>query len=220
MDFSLLSDSDSDSSSEEEEEDMVDLWIAHYYQRRVAHLRKKTRNPRKFYNHRRALYCIRCDYLAEFPSIPLFNGREFETMFRVSKSRFERILQDFAAVSTDFYKHRLPDDKGYTVSFEAKVLLPLKTLAFGVPSHTFRDYFQLSSSQARLCCQKFHTTMISVYLSEYLRLPTAADVKSVLKLHKEKHKVKGMMGSLDCMHCLLRSIASRNRPLGVIDRLV
>ena len=54
MDFSLLSDSDSDSSSEEEEEDMVDLWIARYYQRRVAHLRKKTRNPRKFYNHRRA----------------------------------------------------------------------------------------------------------------------------------------------------------------------
>ena len=121
-------------------------------------------------------------------------------MFRISKSRFERILQDFAAVSTNFYKHRLPDDKGNTVSFEAKVLLPLKTLAFGVPSHTFRDYFQLSSSQARLCCQKFHTTMISVYLSEYLRLPTAADVKSVLKLHEEKHKVKGMMGSLDCMH--------------------
>jgi len=47
MNLSLLSDSDSD-SSEEEEEDMIDIWIARYYQRRVAHFRKKTRNPRKF----------------------------------------------------------------------------------------------------------------------------------------------------------------------------
>ena len=48
MNLSLLSDSDSDSTSEEEE-DMIDIWIARYYQRRVAHLRKKTRNPRNFY---------------------------------------------------------------------------------------------------------------------------------------------------------------------------
>jgi hypothetical protein len=30
------------------------------------------------------------------------------------------------------------------VSFEAQLLLPIKTLAYSVPPHTFMDYFQMS----------------------------------------------------------------------------
>ena len=157
----------------------------------------RNRVIRKFYNHRRALFCIKCDYL---DNVPLFDGKEFDTMFCISRSRFQRIMEDFAAMSNPFYKYRAVDNKGNSASFETKLLFPLKTIAYGVPSHTFRDYFQMSPSLARLFCRLFHCTTIDVYLSEYLRLPTAADVKNVFKLHEHKHNVKVMMGSLYCLH--------------------
>jgi Plant transposon protein len=42
--------------------------------------------------------------------------------------------------------------------------------------------------------------MIELYAREYVRLPTAGDLKSIEKLHSNKHGINGMFGSLDCMH--------------------
>jgi hypothetical protein len=42
--------------------------------------------------------------------------------------------------------------------------------------------------------------MRSGYMKEFLRLPTATDLKSIVKLHKSVHSVDGMIGSLDCTH--------------------
>jgi hypothetical protein len=33
-----------------------------------------------------------------------------------------------------------------------------------------------------------------------LRLPTATDLKNIVKLHKAAHIVEGMIGFLDCTH--------------------
>jgi hypothetical protein len=35
-------------------------------------------------------------------------------------------------------------------------------------------------------------------MKEFLRLPTATDLKNIVKLHKSVHIVDGMIGSLDC----------------------
>jgi hypothetical protein len=43
--------------------------------------------------------------------------------------------------------------------FEARLLLPLKCIAYGVPPHCFRDYFSMSSTLARVCCIKFDVTI-------------------------------------------------------------
>lgn len=67
-------------------------------------------------------------------------------------------------------------------------------------THCFCDYFQMSTTTARNACRKFHSAMTTVYKEEYLRLPTAEDIKSVTKLHQMAHGVEGMLGSLDCMH--------------------
>ena len=131
---------------------------------------------------------------------PLFNDRQFDVMFRISRSRFQRLMEDVAATGKPFYlKTRdLFNRKGSSI--EAKLLLPLKTLAYGVPPHTFRDYFQQSTTLARKCVQVFVDTVFEIYKEEYLRCPTRADLRNILNLHKEVHGVYGMVGSLDCMH--------------------
>jgi hypothetical protein len=37
-------------------------------------------------------------------------------------------------------------------------------------------------------------------MKEFLRLPTATDLKNIVKLHKAVHSVDGIIGSLDCTH--------------------
>ena len=85
-------------------------------------------------------------------------------------------------------------------SLEARLLLPIKTLAFGVPPHTFTDYFQMSKALAAEACKHFDNIISILYLKEYLRQPSSQDLKSINKLHKEVHGIEGMFASLDCMH--------------------
>ena len=132
---------------------------------------------------------------------PLFDGREFDVSFRISRRRFQRLLEDFGNSGIDFYSGN-PDCFGYKgASLEARLLLPLKCMAYGVPPHCFRDYFSMSKTLARDCCKNFHDGLIQLYLEEYLRAPTQADLRGITKLHKSVHRgVDGMLGSLDCMH--------------------
>jgi hypothetical protein len=78
--------------------------------------------------------------------------------------------------------------------------LPLRVLAYGVAVHTFNDYFQMSVSLARECVGRFNVKMVKIFKPEFLRLPTAEDLKEVTSLHRAVHGVDGMLGSLDCMH--------------------
>ena len=74
------------------------------------------------------------------PLRPAFNGMEFDTMFRISKPRFMRMMSDFADIGDPYYVHGANDAFGRDcASFEAKLLLPLKVLAYGVASHTLCD---------------------------------------------------------------------------------
>ncbi|KAG7367865.1 plant transposon protein [Nitzschia inconspicua] len=90
-------------------------------------------------------------------------------------------------------------------SLEAKLLLPIKTLAYGVPPHTFIDYFQMSPEYARECCRQFDIAVKIIYAQEYLRLPTSDDLRSILQLHRHVHQVDGLFGSLDCSHTIWKN---------------
>lgn len=170
--------------------------------------RHRVRGERKLFRHDEALHCIHRDYLGipgdghgDAPTVPLFDGKEFDAMFRISRSRFQRLMEDFGATGDPFYVDQPVDMFGRIgASMEARLMLPLKCLAYGVPPHCFRDYFQMSKTLARTACQKFNRTVTAIYKAEYLRQPTAADVKAVLELHRKKHNMNGMLGSLDCMH--------------------
>lgn len=161
----------------------------------VEEWRHLPRSKRTEYDYTRALQCVQEDYLGP---VPRFDWKEFITMFRVSRERFQVFMEDFA--EDPFYKPSFDAYGRPSASLEVKLLHPLKTLAFGVGHHCFRDYFQLSRTMARQCVLNFCRKIKELYRNEFLRLPTAVDLKSITNLHKAVHGVPGMFGSLDCMH--------------------
>jgi len=162
--------------------------------RKIDH-RKLPRSKRKKFQHDLALVCINRDYLGGNP----LHGADFHLMFRLRRGRFQVLMEDFMASNIHFYKSSVQDGHEKT-SLEARLLLPLKTLAYGVPPHTFIDYFQMSKQYARDCCKAFDHAMKAIYMEEFLRLPTSTDLKKIVKLHRSVHGVDGMIGSLDCTH--------------------
>jgi hypothetical protein len=77
---------------------------------------------------------------------------------------------------------------------------PLKTFAYGVPPKAFIDYFLMSKGLPAMCCDVFALSMKLLYDEEYHRTPDALELKRIAKIHKERHGVNGMFGSLHCMH--------------------
>lgn len=149
------------------------------------------RKKRRKFDHYGALSNILREYLGPEP---LFDDSGFQSMFRVSKTRFQAIMDDIGRGDFPFFKNK----SGAGATMESRLLLPLKTLCFGVPPHTFIDYFQMSRPMARKACEEFDMAINKLYGSEYLRKPTAGDLKSIELLHFHQHKTRGMYGSLDC----------------------
>ena len=90
---------------------------------------------RRVFDHAGALHCINRDYLGPEP---LFID-DFPCYFRVSRSRFEKIMQDVGNSPFPFFKAKCPTGRPLS-SIQARLMLPLKTLAYGVAMHTFCDF--------------------------------------------------------------------------------
>jgi hypothetical protein len=113
---------------------------------KIDHRTQPRCRRRKFRSHE-AYHCIKRDFLGlpDDPQTPL-HGAEFKVFFWISRQRFHVLMEDIMAKKIPFYqvkKNRMPHDQA---SLEAKLLLPLKCLAYGVPSHCFIDYFQMSKT--------------------------------------------------------------------------
>ncbi|KAG7336608.1 plant transposon protein [Nitzschia inconspicua] len=169
----------------------------------VDYCRKQQRSTRRKFRHAEALHCIKRDYLGSTRGGDLISpllGAEFQMIFKISRSRFQVLMEDIKASGCRFYQPKTNLHADDQCSLEAKLLLPIKTLACGVPCHTFIDYFQMSRQYARECCLQFDIVMKQLYAKEYLRFPTADDLQSIIKLHKNVHKVDGLFGCIDCTH--------------------
>ena len=62
--------------------------------------RRYPRSAKVKYDHERAAYCIHSDYLG---SVPRFDGKEFQSMFRLSRTRFQRLMEDVGALQHPFH---------------------------------------------------------------------------------------------------------------------
>ncbi|KAG7350552.1 plant transposon protein [Nitzschia inconspicua] len=151
--------------------------------------RTRPRKKRKVFRHDRAYVCLLQDYLGPEAT---FAGSAFVQMFRITRARFERLYVDAISSGNQYYKadnRTNPATKMTIACVQARLLLPLKCLAYGVPSHTFCDYFQMSKTQARECCKKFNLLIPALYSKEYLRLPTKKDLVAINKLHSAVYKI-------------------------------
>jgi Plant transposon protein len=104
------------------------------------------------------------------------------------------------AAGIKFYQPKSNRSPSNQVSLEAKLLLPIQCLAFGIPVISVAPYFQVSGTMGLECCKQFDETIKLLYMEEYLRLPTPKDLKAIITLHKKVHGVEGMLGSMDCTH--------------------
>jgi hypothetical protein len=85
---------------------------------------------------------------------------------------------------------------------KVKLLMGLKCIAYGVSRSAFQDYFQMGKTTGMDCLKKLARCVSSSeeLRSIFLHSMTRADARRVSTLHEEKHGVRGMLGSLDCMH--------------------
>jgi hypothetical protein len=142
-----------------EEDDMDELVAIYYHTQNMALLvqqqaeasrhprlqkdhRSQPRSQRRKFCHDQALACIRCDYLG--PNRLL--GAEFKLMFRISQDWFQVLMEDVMASGHPFYVNNGNRNHQLGASIKAKLLLPLKCLAYGVPSHCFMDYFSVGNN--------------------------------------------------------------------------
>ena len=160
--------------------------------------KRKSRTARRLFDCQSAFKCIERDFIGDNA---LFS-RDFKSYFRLSRTRVQKLLEDFAKLGSrnPFYQPFRRCTYGRIgASLEVKILLPLKVIAFGVAPHAFSDYFQVSIPMARECHRQFLAAIRYLYSDEYLRLPDAKDLRNILSLHGRVHGVPGMLGSLDCM---------------------
>ena len=166
-------------------------------ERRRNRHKSNPRNKRRKFDHARAYECIMQDYLG---INPLFNDGGFAMMFHISRTRFQGIMEDVASLQIPYYHEDLIVRGKAVCCLQAKLLLPLKCIAYGNAPHVFSDYFQMSRTMASNACSEFDKIMHRLYSDEYVRVPTSTDLKNVAKVHEETHGVKGMFGNLDCCH--------------------
>ena len=153
------------------------------------------RTQRRRFDHGLTAKLIHDHYLGPTP----LHGSQFKLQFRISLSTFQFIFERIMNSNTPFYTTKTKTTV-VRASNEARILLPLKTLAYGVPMHCFVDYFNMSNTFAAKCCEEFDNVLIKIFSTEFLRSPTADDLKSIVAFHKEIYGVPGMLGSLDCTH--------------------
>lgn len=156
------------------------------------------------YDRERTRKAIHDDYWGS-PN-PIFNDKQFERVFRVSRAIATRLLE--VAGNADPFFRESTDALGRTpIAPTAKILIALKMLAYGTSGSAFVDYFQMGKTTAQLCYMSLVRVVSNPdgeLSSVYLRNMTRSDARKASALHNEMHGVAGMIGSLDCMHVVWR----------------
>ena len=114
-----MSNTDEDTAEEEAivAQDSLRQWavsIATASKKAKIDHRLLTRKAKRKFRHDEALHCINRDYMGILgdPSTPIFAGSEFASMFRISRPRFQRMLEDFANSEDPFFTPPFIDAMG------------------------------------------------------------------------------------------------------------
>jgi hypothetical protein len=109
------------------------------------------KRPRIKYNRKRAKDAIAHDYLGP---TPLFDDRQFMRMFRVSKQVYHALKA--IAMQHPFLGCGDVDQIGReTIGMNAKLLIALKHMGYGVSFNCFRDFSQMAEPTACLSFLSF-----------------------------------------------------------------
>ncbi|KAJ9537995.1 hypothetical protein OSB04_030728 [Centaurea solstitialis] len=157
---------------------------------------RQTRRPPKSRDRITAHEKLVRDY---FSDNPVYDNRDFERRFRMTRRLFRRIVADLER-EYEFFKWS-EDARGVKgFSPLQKCTSAIRQLAYGIAADSTDEYLQMSETTSRECFTNFCQGIIHLYMRKYLRKPTANDVQSLFALHEQQHGLPGMLGSIDCMH--------------------
>ena len=86
-----------------------------------------------------------------------------------------------------------------TINPYVDLLCALKMICYGVSEHAFLDYHKFGETTSHRCVHHLVRGLVSCHeLAEvYLRKPSKADARKTTMMHRNVHKMPGMLGSLD-----------------------
>jgi hypothetical protein len=151
------------------------------------------------FNWERARACILADYLGPQPT---FNDRTFERHFRITRSIFEEVSLVCGQMDRFFRETIEVAKRTRGIDPNAKILFALQMLANGTSPSAHQAYYQMGETTAREALKKLAWCIANscALRGQFFRSMTRTDARNASDLHKRKHGVEGMIGSLDCMH--------------------
>lgn len=71
-------------------------------------------------------------------------------------------------------------------------------------SDIFNQYLHMAESTPHHCLGNFYKRIRDIISARYMRGPTTNDCGQLLRLHNARHHFPRMLGSIDCIHCILQ----------------
>uniref|UniRef100_A0A0D3DIJ8 DDE Tnp4 domain-containing protein n=1 Tax=Brassica oleracea var. oleracea TaxID=109376 RepID=A0A0D3DIJ8_BRAOL len=133
------------------------------------------------------------DYFKEHPTYP---PNMFRRRFRMNKPLFLRIV-DRLNNEVPYFEQRKNAHGRYGLSALQKCTTAIRILTYGQSGDTYDEYLRLGESTALLCLENFTNGIIQLFGDEYLRRPTADDLRRLLD-NGEARGFPGMICSIDC----------------------
>ncbi|XP_047953628.1 uncharacterized protein LOC125199769, partial [Salvia hispanica] len=159
-------------------------------------------------DHTKAHNSLYADYFVEDPR---WGPTVFRRRFQMRKELFLRIVNGLSVRYPDF-QQRWDTTNKPGLSPLQKCTTAIRQLAYGGIGcvDMFDEYLHVAGITGRDCMTKFCKGVIQTFGPTYLRKPTAQDCQFLLNLHGRVNGFPDMLGSVDCMHWLGRTV----RPLG------
>ncbi|GJW16373.1 hypothetical protein Tco_0020506 [Tanacetum coccineum] len=127
----------------------------------------------------------------------MFPAARFEERFRMSRTLFTSIVEEVTIHCA--YFHEKEDCTGRLgISPLMKCTSAIRQLAYDTVPDAFDEYLHMGHATSRLSLEHFCRFVIEIFGHEFLRKPTISDVEKLYARHEEKHRLPGMLGSLDC----------------------
>ncbi len=129
-------------------------------------------SSRRRFNYKCAKKAIFEDYLLA----DALYGSEFKLIFCISRTQFQDIV-DKVMIEPEltFYQDKCKRQGKTSCCLEGMLLYPLKMIAFGIPYSTFINNFQISNQFSMKLCREFNSSILALYIREYLRVPDKID---------------------------------------------
>ncbi|XP_024016514.1 uncharacterized protein LOC112089892 [Eutrema salsugineum] len=146
------------------------------------------------------------DYFSDDATYP---PHIFRRRFRMTKDLFMHIVQRLST-EVPYFQQRRNAIGRLGLSPLQKCSAAIRMMANGTAADAVDEYLRLGASTALLCLKNFTEGIISLFGDEYLRRPTAADLRCLLEIG-ESRSFPGMIRSIDFFDDILHGRAPKVR---------